>query len=100
MRTFSNFFKGFLLTRSPSIARYSSQENCLSFNHLKPYATAIVTLTIAPGQAGQIKFQGSWWTARCEQGLTLIPGKVVHVISRQNLTLYVEPLFSIAPQGN
>ncbi|MGA7936249.1 MAG: NfeD family protein [Kovacikia sp.] len=53
---------------------------------------AIVTQTIKPGSKGQVKFQGSWWTARCELGITLVPGKVVYVIARQNsTTLYVLP---------
>jgi hypothetical protein len=53
---------------------------------------AIVTQTIEPGRKGQVKFQGSWWTARCELGMTLVPGKTVYVIARHNsTTLYVLP---------
>lgn len=57
---------------------------------------AIVTQTIVPGRKGQVKFQGSWWTARCSQDITLSPGKLVHVIDRQTITLYVEPVLSNA----
>lgn len=53
---------------------------------------AIVTQTIAPDQKGQVKFQGSWWTARCHSKACLRPGDLVQVIHRQNLTLYVEPV--------
>ncbi|PSB29792.1 NfeD family protein [Stenomitos frigidus] len=60
---------------------------------------AIVTRTIAPGRRGQVQCQGSWWTAKSVQGLTLLPGKVVYVISRQNITLYVEPGFINSIQG-
>ncbi|NEQ27302.1 MAG: hypothetical protein F6K28_51515 [Microcoleus sp. SIO2G3] len=53
---------------------------------------AIVTLTIAPGRAGQVQFQGSWWKARCAEALTLVPGTIVYVVDRQYVTtLYVEP---------
>jgi len=65
----------------------------------KPVVDAIVTQAIAPGRKGQVKFQGSWWTARCSQDITLSPGKLVHVIDRQLITLYVEPVLSNA-QGH
>ena len=50
---------------------------------------AIVTQAIVPGKVGQVKFQGSWWTARSDQQTTLITGRLVQVICRQNITLYV-----------
>jgi membrane protein implicated in regulation of membrane protease activity len=65
-----------------------------------PAIEAIVTQTIGPGKRGQVKCQGSWWTAKSVQGLTLLPGKVVYVISRQNITLYVEPAFIDSIQGH
>lgn len=65
----------------------------------KPVVDAIVTQTIGPGRKGQVKFQGSWWTARCSQDITLSPGKLVCVIDRQLITLYVEPVLSNA-QGH
>jgi membrane protein implicated in regulation of membrane protease activity len=54
---------------------------------------AIVTQTIAPGRKGQVKYQGSWWTARCHDNVTLMVGTMVYVMSRQNLTLYIERMF-------
>lgn len=65
----------------------------------KPVIEAIVTQTIAPGRRGQVKCQGSWWTAKSIQGLTLLPGNVVYVTNRQNITLYVEPAFINSTQG-
>lgn len=53
---------------------------------------AIVTQTIAPGREGQVKFRGSWWTARHNLAVVLQPGDRVLVRGRHNLTLYVEPL--------
>jgi hypothetical protein len=61
-------------------------------NDLDWESEAIVTQTIEPGRKGQVKFQGSWWTARCELGMRLLPGKIVYVIARHNsTTLYVLP---------
>jgi membrane-bound ClpP family serine protease len=62
---------------------------------IKPEYTAIVTQTIEPGKSGQIKFQGSWWTSRCEQNIKLKHGEIVQVVGRQGLTLYVVPIPTI-----
>lgn len=57
---------------------------------------AIVTLTIVPGRAGQVQFQGSWWNARCADAITLLPGTIVYVIDRQFVTtLYVKPAVAL-----
>lgn len=77
-----------------------SSTNSRIASNLDSKTEAIVTRIISPGRAGQIKFQGSWWTARCLQGITLIPGMFVHVIGRQTITLYVEPMFSKPVQGD
>ncbi|MBW4520199.1 MAG: NfeD family protein [Scytolyngbya sp. HA4215-MV1] len=58
---------------------------------------AIITVTIAPHKSGEIKFQGTWWSARCEQKVTLLPGETVYVTNRQNTTLWVEPPPGKAP---
>jgi membrane-bound ClpP family serine protease len=41
---------------------------------------------------GYVKFQGSFWRARCFQQVSLEPGMLVRVIDRENLTLIVEPI--------
>jgi hypothetical protein len=54
---------------------------------------AIVTRMIQPIQNGQIKFQGSWWTAKCNRKITLMPGDAVRVVGRLSATtLLVEPI--------
>jgi membrane protein implicated in regulation of membrane protease activity len=59
-----------------------------------PAAKAVVTRTIEPGKSGQVKFQGTWWNARCEQGATLLPGQTVYVISEwSSIPLLVEPAY-------
>jgi membrane protein implicated in regulation of membrane protease activity len=52
---------------------------------------AIVSDTIAPDKRGRVHFQGSWWPAQCEQGITLAVGEVVQVMGRKNITLLVRP---------
>lgn len=56
------------------------------------YGKGIVSETIAPHRTERVQFQGSWWSALCEQEVTLTPGKIVQVIGRQNITLLVQPL--------
>lgn len=53
---------------------------------------AIVSEKILPGQPGRVRFQGTWWPARCEQDLTLLAGEVVYVVGRENITLLVQPI--------
>ncbi|HEY9642305.1 MAG TPA: NfeD family protein [Coleofasciculaceae cyanobacterium] len=60
---------------------------------------AVVATTIHPYRTGRIKFQGSWWFARCDHDITLHPGEIVHVIGRQNITLLVEPALAVSSQA-
>lgn len=53
---------------------------------------ATVVKTIEPFKPGRVRFQGSWWFARCDQNITLLPGKLVNVVGRDNITLIVEPV--------
>lgn len=51
---------------------------------------AIVEEEIQPNQPGRVRFQSSWWPARCDREITLKPGEVVHVVGLENITLIVE----------
>ena len=51
-------------------------------------ATAAVVAPCAPD--GQVRIAGELWQARCEPGADV--GDVVRIISRDGLTLVVEPL--------
>lgn len=58
---------------------------------------AIVEQTIQPGKPGRVRFRGSWWPACCKQEIILVPGEMVYVVGRCNITLLVEQMHSTAP---
>ncbi|MBD2577929.1 NfeD family protein [Oscillatoria sp. FACHB-1406] len=53
---------------------------------------AIVDEEIQPYKSGRVKFRGTYWEARCDRKMTFVPGEVVRVLRRENLTLVVERL--------
>lgn len=53
---------------------------------------AVVDEEIQPHQLGRVKFRGSYWNARSTQAVTFVPGEVVLVVGRENITLLVERL--------
>ncbi|MEG4322824.1 MULTISPECIES: NfeD family protein [unclassified Microcoleus] len=59
----------------------------MSLNHLKK---AVVEEEIRPGQSGRVRFQSTWWPAKCDLDITLKPGAVVRVLALENVTLIVE----------
>ncbi|MCU0541576.1 MAG: NfeD family protein [Oscillatoriaceae cyanobacterium Prado104] len=50
---------------------------------------AIVDEEIRPQGVGRVRFQNSWWPAKCEQDLTFKVGDTVHVVAIENITLIV-----------
>ncbi|HEY9661544.1 MAG TPA: NfeD family protein [Allocoleopsis sp.] len=52
---------------------------------------AVVAEPIRPNETGRVRFQGSWWSARCEQEVTLMPGTVVYVMGNRGIVLIVVP---------
>ena len=59
----------------------------MTVSHLE---RAIVEEEIRPDQCGRVRFQSSWWPAKCYQEITLQPGAVVRVLRLDNITLIVE----------
>jgi len=51
---------------------------------------AIVDEEIRPNESGRVRFQNSWWPAKCERDLTFEPGDEVRVVGIDNITLIVE----------
>ena len=51
---------------------------------------AIVDEEIRPNESGRVRFQNSWWPAKCDLDLTFEPGEVVRVVGIDNITLIVE----------
>ncbi len=57
---------------------------------VSPLEKAIVEEEIRPQESGRVRFQSSWWPAKCEPEITLKPGEVVRVVGLDNITLIVE----------
>lgn len=80
-------------SRSPSRQRSSLKIPPGSMNDFQGLqAEAIVDEPIYPHQVGRVRYQASWWYARCPWNVAIYAGDVVRVIGRDNLTLLVEPL--------
>lgn len=81
----------FLLNRFRNIAGNTSKHDFLESDLNYFQGEAIVDQTIRPYRTGRVKFQGSWWPARCDQKIILSKGEIVYVIGRRNITLLVQP---------
>ncbi|MGL5060770.1 MAG: NfeD family protein [Microcoleus sp.] len=54
------------------------------------FEEAIVSEEIRAHECGRVRFQSSWWPARCDKGTTFKPGELVYVVGIDNITLLVE----------
>jgi membrane protein implicated in regulation of membrane protease activity len=52
---------------------------------------AIVDEEIRPDRIGRVRFQGTYWPARCDLEIILPCGEIVYVVGQENLTLLVQP---------
>lgn len=87
------FFKSFLPDETSDHFMTSLNGALPTIDYLDLKREAIVTQAIEPGRNGQVKFQGSWWTARCDSENVLFPDQLVYVIGRLSATtLLVEPI--------
>lgn len=56
------------------------------------FMEAIVDEVIQPNRRGRVYYQGVWWSARCQQAITLEEGTICFVVSMEGITLIVEPV--------
>jgi membrane protein implicated in regulation of membrane protease activity len=76
-----------LLTYHIRSSRVEIQEQAaMSINTVEQ---AIVDETIRPQECGRVRFQSTWWPARCDRDMTFKPGDVVRVVGIDNITLIV-----------
>jgi membrane protein implicated in regulation of membrane protease activity len=90
--SFTSFLKTLFSAEPESISKGFSAPSLPSASYPNLVNRAVVTIPIQPGKAGQVKFQGSWWTAWSTQETTLVSGQTVLVTGSQNISLYVEPI--------
>jgi membrane protein implicated in regulation of membrane protease activity len=59
---------------------------------LMPAVEAEVSQTIPKGGVGEVSYEGSYWSARCQiSDVAIAIGQIVHVVGRQGNTLIVLP---------
>lgn len=64
------------------------------YNYSNEFAgEGIVDEAIAgPYNKGRVYFDCTWWPAKCDRPVVLLPGQVVRVLGIQGITLIVEPV--------
>ncbi|MBD1910745.1 MULTISPECIES: NfeD family protein [unclassified Leptolyngbya] len=66
---------------------------------LEEPSDAEVRITIPRGGTGEVTYEGSFWSARCQiSDVTIGAGQTVHVVGREGNTLIVMPIPASKPQ--
>lgn len=69
------------------------KQPALGVNLIDRFGTrAIVDEEIRPDCIGRVRYQGTYWPARCDLEIVLPSGEIVCVVGQENLTLLVQPL--------
>jgi hypothetical protein len=76
--------------------RYDQHQNLVAIQKIRLALldipmTATAATDIEPGQIGQVFYQGSYWSARCDDNTKIQAGQSVLVIARHDLILLVIP---------
>jgi membrane protein implicated in regulation of membrane protease activity len=50
---------------------------------------AVISEVIQQEKAWRVEYLGSWWTAHGLESMVLVPGDIVHVVGRKNITLLI-----------
>jgi membrane protein implicated in regulation of membrane protease activity len=60
---------------------------------LLPSREGRVSVTIPQNGTGEVSYEGSYWTARCQiADLAIVAGQTVHIVGRRGNTLIVLPI--------
>lgn len=88
---FSNLFGRSIPAAQTSV--HELFDNPVKLDYSEYQREAIVTMVIQPNRVGQVKYEGTWWNARCHQNVTLQLNERVRVKGKANaILLYVEPI--------
>lgn len=68
-----------------------TRKNALSWKVSPLGKSGCIEVPIYPDEVGRVKAAGSWWPARCQDGIVLQPGEMVKIVGIENITLLVTP---------
>lgn len=73
-------------------SRNSYQPNRCHFAPLDFHGEAVVDEAIHGIHKGRVRYNGSWWPAKCDRQIVLEQGETVAVVGIDGITLLVRPL--------
>lgn len=89
--SFRYFFSGF---SGPKRSPTKQRKECFTSDEFEKIA--IVEKAIYSRQRGRVRYQGTYWYARVDQDICILPNTHVFVIGQEGLTLVVKPLPSLS----